>query len=38
VLILLNKSTLQKAKVLHLFSSGALVPSLLCRNELPPHQ
>jgi hypothetical protein len=31
-------STLQKAKVLHLFSSGALVPSLLCRNELPPRQ
>jgi hypothetical protein len=31
-------STLQKAKVLHLFSSGALVPSLLYRYELPPHR
>jgi hypothetical protein len=29
---------MQKAKVLHLFSSGALVPSLLYRYELPPHQ
>jgi hypothetical protein len=33
VLILL-KSTLQKAKVLHPLSSGTLVPSLLCRNGL----
>jgi hypothetical protein len=29
------KSTLQKEKVLHLPSSGTLVPSLLCRCKLP---
>jgi hypothetical protein len=35
LLLIVLKSTLQKAKVLHLLSSRALVPSLLCRYKLP---